>query len=343
MALQCHLALLPHSFVSSLLFLELAFCLRVYQGEEGKVPLKELAKAGVCWLLLALFLPEYVWLGVIPLVLVLLFRIRTLCKNLRKFAYCVILIAAFGGILAGLCSLPLWEKQRESQRTFWFAMAGRIAWPKLWEDRGYWSEELRTLVENLVWEASDAPDNMERLLQPAIEGAVGEEKAKEYYREMAKAAWRLHRDWLIRLMAEDMLTYAAPSAILQRQLTGGGYVSGSGRNYEIMFMNSPRLTKYYVSYSSWWFFVALGAVALLTAVGFLAGEWRFSLKKMVFPTMVLLWMGVVVCFYVMQGAGIADYKYTIAASSLWSFLALNAIGRGLYVMEPERGKDAPIS
>lgn len=326
MALQCHLALLPYSFVSSLVLLELGFCRGILDCEDG-IPMAGFARAGVCWFGLALLLPEYTWLGGIPLALTVLLRLRTLRKNLRQLAYCVILIVAFGGMIAGLRSLSLLEEQEESQRTFWFSMASRITWPRLWEDHVQWSEELRTVVEDVVWDTSNSPDNMERLFRPVLEGAVGEEQAKEFYREMAGVSWRLHKTQIVKQIIWDLFTYAAPSSVLQLQLSGRAYASASGRNYEIMGMNRPRLTKYYVAYSCWWFFVTLGAGALLILVGRMTGEGHFSLRKLAFPTVAVIWTGVLVSFYTMQGAGIADYKYTIAAASLWSLFALGIMGR----------------
>lgn len=321
MALQCHLALLPYSFVSSLVIFELGFCRRIFDS-EGNASVTELAWAAACWVGLALFLPEYGWLGVIPPALTILLHLKSLHKHIRQLVCCIILIAAFGGMIAGLRSLSLPEGREESGRTFWFSIANRMAWPRLWEDHAQWSDNLRALGDALIWNASNSPDNMERLFKPALEEAVGEERAQEYYREIAEVAWRLDKEQIVKQIGWDLLTYAAPCSVLQLQLSGKAYAFVSGINYEIMGMNSPRLTKYYVAYSCWWFFMALGAAILLVLTGQIAGEWHFSLKNLVFPVVAVIWFGILVCFYTMQGAGIADYKYTIAVASLWTLFAL---------------------
>lgn len=326
MALQCHLALLPHSFVSSLVLLELAFCRGILKSEDG-MSVAGLARAAACWLGLALLMPEYGWLGVIPPILTVLFHLRKLCKQVRKLAYCIILIAAFGGMITGIRSLASPEGKEGKQNTFWFSMASRTAWPRLWEDHIWWSEELRALVENVVWDTSNSPDNMERIFRPALEQVVGEDQAQEYYREITEVAWWLNKEQIVKQIAWDLLTYAAPSSVLQLQLSGRSYAFVSGRNYEIMGMNHPLLTKYYVAYGCWWFFATLGATVLLALSSLVAGEWLFSLRKPGFPAMTVIWSGVMACFYTMQGAGIADYKYTIAVASLWSLPALVVMGR----------------
>ena len=321
MALQCHLTLLPYSFVSSLIIFELGFCRGIFDS-EGNISMAELARTAACWLGLALLLPEYGWLGMIPPVLTILLHLKDLRKHIRQLAYCIILIAAFGGMIAGLHSLSLPEGREESGRTFWFCIASRTAWPRLWEDHAQWSDNLRALGDDLIWETSNSPDNMERIFKPALEEAVGEEQAQEYYREIAKIAWRLNKEQIVKQIGWDLLTYAAPSSVLQLQLSGKAYAFVSGINYDIMGMNSPWLTKYYVAYSCWWFFVALGAAMLLALTGYMAGEWHFSLKKLVFPVVAVIWLVILVCFYTMQGAGLADYKYTIAVASMWTLLVL---------------------
>lgn len=324
MAMQCHLALLPYSFVSSLLLLELS-CLRKAMEVEGGLDFRALAAAGVCWVALALLLPEYGWLGLIPLALAVTVRLNSLRRNLRRLALCVVLVAAFGGIVVGTGSLTGTEKG--SEKTFWFTMASRISWPTIWQDSEGWSPDLREIAIDVCWETGYSPDNMEKLLKPAIEAAVSQEKAQEYYREITQLSWRGRKVRIIRQIAWDVLIYGVPQAVLQLQLTGVGYDSSSGRNYEIMLMSSPRLTKSYVNYSCWWFFWSMGLTVLLWAVRCVADGNRFSLRKAALPVITVVSLGAIVFFYTMQGAGIADYKQTVAAAGMWSLMALWGIGR----------------
>ena len=314
MAMQCHLALLPYSFVSSLGLLELSYCREAMNAEKG-VALPCLAKGAACWLVLAWLLPEYGWLGGVPLVLTVLIRLPEFRGSLRQLAYSIILIAAFGGILMGIDSFTRTED--EYRRSFWFSMASRMAWPTIWNDSKAWNEELRSVTDPVRWEVSSRPHNMERLLQPAIEDTFGEVQAQDYYRDIAEAAWNWHKSMIIRQMGWDALTYAVPEAVLQRQLAGEGYDSYSGRNYEIMRMKNPRLTKHYVNYSCWWFFVATAAALLLVVVRRIARE-KVCFRKMgAFWAVGILFAGTVVAFYTLRGAGIADYKCTLAVSQLW--------------------------
>ncbi len=187
-AMQCHLALLPDSFAGSLFLLELYFCQQ--KSDNGRaLELLSLAKAGVCWVLLAGLMGEYVWLGALPPVLSLLFRLPDVRGQFRRFVYGVILTAAFGGLIAGSSSLA---GRQEDPRPFWFSMASRFAWPTLWDDASYWSDGLRATTADVLWEAAGSPYNMENLLRPAVENGRDGEAVRALYREMVQVASRRH-------------------------------------------------------------------------------------------------------------------------------------------------------
>ena len=319
MALQCHLALLPHSFVSSLALFELSFCIQA-MTEDRFPSYAKLIKAGCCMLGLVLLLPEYGWLGAIPLVLTVLLRLKAMWGQARQLLYSCLLVAVFCGMAGGISSLA--HKGDDASRSFWFSIASRTAWPTLWNDSFYWSEELYGLAGESTWEITIRPGNMEQILSPLLESRVGEEQAGKYYREMAAIAWKLHRNPILKQIAWDALIYGVPEAVLSLQLEGWGYDSASGRNYEIMMMCHPVMTKFYVSFSCWWFWVSIGIAALLLPVRLMAGDKLFSRERLAVGTMVMLWMAAILFYYVLQGAGIADYKYTVAASQLWCALAV---------------------
>ena len=329
MAMQCHLALLPYSFVSSLLILEFTCCRNVLAGEGG-LGLRAIAGAGGCWIGLALLLSEYGWLGSLPLVFVLLVRLPRLCRNLRQLAYSVLLFAAFGGIVAGTVSLT--RRAEDYERTFWFSMASRMTWPTVVQDSSRWPQELLGLLpEGVRWETSYMSSNMEKILQPTLEAAVGKEKAQEYYREMAEISFRLHKAWIVNRIGWDALIYAVPQAVLQEQLKGTGYDSYSGRNYEIMAMEHPVLTKHYVDYSCWWFAAALGGTVLFLTALKAAGRKLIKKGGVLLLAAYLVPVGGILTYYVMRGAGMADYRCTLAVSTMWTVSALFCMGKEQYI------------
>lgn len=325
MAMQCHLALLPHSFVSSLFLLELGCLRRAMECGDG-LDLRAMTGAGACWAGLVLLLPEYRWLGLLPIALAVAVRLKRLCGSLRRLILCALLIAAFSGIVAGIGSLT--KTEGDYERTFWFAMASRMSWPTIWQDSNGWSQDLRELAMDVCWETSYVPDNMDKVLKPVIEEAVGQAKAQEYYRQIALLAWNHRKTRIARQISWDVLIHGVPQAVLQFQLRGVGYDSCSGRNYEIILMNSPRLAKYYVSYSCWWFFWSMGLAVLLWGARCMAQGLKSAFLKTAFPIVTAVSLAAVVFFYTMQGAGMADYKQTIAAAGMWPLMALWGIGKG---------------
>lgn len=326
MAMQCHMALLPYSFVSSLALLELSFCIRNL-AENPFPSFTKLVQAGCCMLGLTLLLPEYGWLGAIPLVLTVLIKLRIMWKQVKRLLYSCLLVIIFCGMVGGIGNLV--SKGNDSSRSFWLSMASRTAWPTLWNDSRYWSQELRDLVSDAAcWEIAVRAKNMEGILQPLLEGKVGAAQAEMYYQEMASVSWERHSSQILRQMIWDALIYGAPEAVLQLQLEGRSYDSASGRNYEIMMMRRPVLTKFYVSYSCWWFWVSLVLVVLLLLLRLITGGKLFQRQYPVFGAIAVLWMMVTVLYYIMQGSGIADYKCTIAAGQLWYVFILAVCCRG---------------
>lgn len=332
MSIQCHLALLPHSFVSSLTLLEFSCCREAMDGESG-FGLKALAGAGICWIGLALLLSEYGWLGLIPLAVTLLFRLPGFFRDLKKLAYGVLLLAAFCGITAGVMGLTRIEKGHE--KTFWFSMASRMTWPTIWQDSAGWPRELlEVLPRETVWQISIAPDHMERILKPELEKAVGREKAQEFYRQMAESSFQTRKSWIVRQMGWDLLIYAVPQAVLQRQLEGVGYDSYSGINYGAMAMKHPTFTKHYVGYGCWWFWAALWITVFFLVVLKAVGRGLFEQGVILRLAVYAVSGGAILVYYVMRGSGIADYKCTLAVSAMWAVPALFCIRKERSGEEP---------
>lgn len=323
-SMQCHLALLPYSFVCSLLFLEVSFCRNAVSVEQG-ISCVELAKGAVCWLILSLLLPEYKWLGGILPALTVLLRAPALVKELRRMTYCLLIIAAFWGMVASLGRLS--DIPGEQENSLWFSLAHRIAWSTLWYDKDGWPDELEAAAEPVLWETTHNQENMKRLLKPAVENAVGAKQADIYYRQMAALAWHMHSSVIVRQMGLDAFVYVLPQVILPFQLEGGGYDSFSGRNYEIMLGKYFRLTKYYVNYSCWWFSVAFLAALLLAVLRAAVGEKSIDQRRPGFLIICALSAGAVSVYYIMRGAGMSDYKCTLAVSAAWTVWMLYCMRR----------------
>ncbi|MCM1025730.1 MAG: hypothetical protein NC432_04805 [Roseburia sp.] len=333
MAMQCHLSVAPYSLISSLFLLELAALIPgLRQKKDGEKPeergadafFRGLAGGGACWFLLTLLLPEYLLLGAIPMVLALLFALRDLIKKPRVLALAVLLLAAWGGITAGAGALAGDGKYLPDREAAAYALFHRAVWPTLWEDQVQWPEEVREATgDDMLWTASRRVDAPEEYFRPRMLERFGDEGAAGYYLELSKISWSLHKAWTVRQIAGDALGYCATPPILSLQLSGRGYDSCSGRNYEFMAIYAPRLTKCYVRYSGRWFVVMIGVSALLTVAALLEGSVRLSGTGLRILVLCLFWAGAVTAFYTLRRAGGMDYKASVGVNLLWLAGALS--------------------
>lgn len=326
MAMQCHLAVSPYSLVSSLLLLELSGTLTAVRKEERAV--RELALAGVCWLLLALLLPEYFILGAAPIVLALLFGLPALRKRPVGLWRGLLLFAAFGGVIVGIQTLAGEEDYLPDRESVAFSLCSRMTWPTAFPDFPDWPEEVQEVVgDTTAWEVSRYPDNMQTILRPIMKENFDDAQAAEYYLEMAAFSLKRHTPMVIRQTGGDFVSYLVTPLILPMQLRGETYASYSGRNYEYMFLHTPVLTKYYVNYGCWWFAVMLGITAVLTLIRGLADFPGLSRKGAACVLLCLLWAVLTAALYTMRGAGIMDYKCTVAVNLLWLVWAVLTLGK----------------
>lgn len=326
MAMQCHLAVSPYSLVSSFLLLELSAAIAVVREKDGNM-VREYVLAGFCWLILALLLPEYFVLGAIPLLLVLLIRLPALLKRRSSLANCVLVFLAFGGMIVGIHGLTGEADYLPDRESISYSLFSRTVWPTIWHDSAQWPAEVKAAVDGSVWEVSLYTDNMQKIFRPLMQESFGHEQASEYYLQMAAASLKKHTVTVIRQIGGDVLGYSVTPLILPIQLRGEAYASYSGRNYEMMFIQAPLVTKYYVNYSCWWF----GVMLVLTALLFVmkqaehltkprrSGVWAFLLC--------LITAGTVVTAYTLRGAGVMDYKCTVAVNLLWPAAALLLMGK----------------
>lgn len=207
--------------------------------------------------------------------------------------------------------------RRPTGRGFAAAMASRMAWPTLWVDHEAWPEALREIDEETVWKANYYPCNM-AMLEEAIEELAGTEGAEAYYRQIARIGWERHASVVIRQIGWDVLGYAVTPLIFPLRLEGRAYDSCTGRNYEIMRGNAPVLTRYYVEYGCWWFGWGLVLTAVRMFLLAVSGKGILPWKRLAVSVGVCgLASVVLIAVLTMRGAGVMDYKYTIAVNELW--------------------------
>lgn len=319
--MQCHMAMLPCSFAASLMLWELALLAGAIKAEDKRT-LSRLAGLCFCWLASALLLPEYLYLGAVPVALYGICCHRRWRDSRRERYYGLLLIAVFIGMCGGINSLSQTRGlYGRPQKTPLMVMTQRIAWTNMLKDYDSWPQEILSCVgENVVWESAWYADGMDNFFFPAMERAVADQvitkqQESEYYRAMIRLAWGWHKTTILKEIAWDMLGYGASPGVLQVFLKGRDYDFGS-RNYDFFLEYTPKLSKVYMDYGSWWFVAA----ALLAAVLQVLRTWGNKAEKRkaaLVAACCLATVGTMILWYTMRGAGMFDYKNTIITVQLW--------------------------
>ena len=330
LALQCHLALSPYSLVSSFVLVEASLAIRLCRDREV-FDVRLFAAEGLCWLMLTLLLPEYLALGGVLFLLTGAVGAAGMFRRHQKQSLGSLLVvcAACLGIVLGCVSLSeRWENpfRREELAVSLFS---RFAWQNMWNDMGQWPPEVQEALGEQTAEVSRYADNVRLIMKPVMDENFEAERKVQYYLRMAEIGWRMHSSVVIRQIGWDALGYGVTPLILPLQLEGRAYDAYSGRNYELMMSHTPILTSRYVRYSCWWFGCMLAVAALLWIAGRSAGR---KAERCPGPAGVLLCiftLGWIVVWYTMRGAGLMDYKCTVAVNLFWVAAALTVMRRGM--------------
>jgi len=320
--MQCHMAILPCSFAASLLLLELALLAGAVKKAEN-CTLKRLAEISLCWLLLALLLPEYLYLGAVPVVMFCFCSYGRWRENKRVRYHGLLLIAVFIGMTVGINSLTQTQGlYGRPQKTLLMTLTQRIAWTNILKDYESWPQQIFLWMDkDIVFQSAVYADGMDRALFPAMEQAVADHtitqrQAEEYYHALIDKAWTSHRTTIIKEIIWDMLGYGASPAVLQIFLRGRNY-DFSCRNYDFFLEHSPGLSKFYMDYGSWQFNVAAALTAALQVFKLWGGRPEEKKGTVKAALCCVIMAGVLMFWYAMRGAGMLDYKNTAVIVQLW--------------------------
>lgn len=334
MAMQCHMALLPYSFIASLGLLEVSFVCG-QTGEKEMSGEKVLWGSIVCFAAQCLLWPKYCMPGAVLPFLLLLRRLPGMFRKKERRFRGLLLAVCFLVVTAAGYGMERGGEGGKGNTSGWnWLLTKRFCWPTIWVDWSGALGELGLTDSSELWYSSYYPNNMDMYLKPGLEG-MSPEAADSVMRKMISHAWSIHYPMVVRQIGWDVLGYSVTPVILPLQLAGDAYDSCSGRNYEIMRNGTPILTKYYVRMSCGWFAAAL---VLLAGAALPDGirrflkvrksvkKWRLCLSE-TFPFMAAaVSAGVAALFFTMQGAGIMDYKYTVWINQLWIVGSIMIVG-----------------
>ncbi len=98
LAMQCHLAVLPESLLSSLILMEFAVTIKEMRKTENSGMENVWMMAGL-WGMEALLLPEYAVFGAIPLLICFILKVRILLKQKHGFVQWIAVVLLMAGVI----------------------------------------------------------------------------------------------------------------------------------------------------------------------------------------------------------------------------------------------------
>ncbi len=339
-AMQCHLAVLPCSLTGSLLLLQLGVFLRGAWGRktDGGASVRTSAKAeaelGILWLAETLLMPEYLWIGVIPVILYgVLSILKSDRENLRKNLGIVLLAAVFLGLTpltAELTAQP--GAYGRMENTFEGALLRRFCGGTLHVYYGSWPWELKSRIsqEDLT-ACMSGSEEIDLIMGRKIESALDRRTVRRLYLEMVDLGWEYERDKIVSDIALDLLGYGFAPILSRVYLRTFYYDSYARGNYDVMRRQTPFLTSLAVRYGSCFFVLGLVLTAVLEFFCRLGSRGKERRGKGIVPGLVCAGLGVWIClWYTMQGQGRMDCKNSMAVTVLWfawmCFRAIREIG-----------------
>jgi len=337
MAMQCHLAILPNSLVSSIVLVQLGFLVSLIRSEaEDAVDHEKSIRfsgssafMGFTWLAEALLLPEFLEIGA---VIILCFFVIIACKirrdNLRAMAHVILVIAACGGILVtvkGITTTP--GAFGRMYNTPEAAAFRRFAWDNFGELYASWPQEFKdVLTQDDIANCNWYPQEKMWILWERVDRIYGKEHAKKLYGQLAKDAARIRMKRNVKEVLCDMLSYGLAPAAQIYLMEGRGQMTVSGNNYDMMRKGQPGLSGTYFRYGCYWFATA---IMLLVIYRILLWTERFGRNNQYSGDMkdikqtkkiiaTFLACGVAIAlWYTMQGGGMMDYKSCVPVTLLW--------------------------
>lgn len=313
MVLQCLMEPDVRVLASALLLLQTGAVLRAVRSRTDREFWVAWGISLCAWMAAGLLLGEYLYFGMVPMMVGLFCIGRSKRKNLWNH---MVLVLATAGMIFGVSSFYQ-ERARITP-----CLVSRISWTTLYDSYGQMSEERNSLInyDKMIDSTYDVT-GIEEVLIPSLERKLNKGEIKELLRELMATSWRNNKKRILKDIMWDMAGYNAAPIVLPMQLQGRAYDSLSGINYRQILLPAPRLGKLYMDYGCWWFVVAL---ALRGAMGLVARK-RFDGAAFMAWTLTAIMMAL---GYTMSGAGKMDYKNTLFILCGWLVWVVAVMGTG---------------
>ncbi len=332
-AMQVHLAVLEYSFVSSFAALLVSYQIRFMREWKNaqKCPgleraLGDISVTSLFWLLIALTRKEFMALGFLPVLALLITIIKRFVKDKNKPAvtlWPVIVALAFAGIIFMTDSLFRTGDRLSPAATVKRSLYYRVAWSEDFRDRYHWPEYLTGLLdEGMMTHFMNDPGLIRTEFTEYVEDRLGDENTTAKFYEWGKIAFSRNKKNIVKETLSDMLGYIFAPAKTEYSLRGcefPGYVAG---NYDVMKQHNPRLTKVYLRYFSI-LYIVMAAVSFIAAcvkcVKKSKEERRIKMSIYLPVTLIVMLTSI---YYTFLGCNVYDHRKVVFTTCLWMVLII---------------------
>lgn len=268
-----HMTVLPGSFVFSASVIMVSITVRMWKRREAGG--KDILFLCGLWIITALLNPDYLFISgffVIVFFLALWFRqyragkeargpegASCLRQLLQMLALSLAAIAVIFGVNQVTQTPGGFGKMQRTAQAFAFQ---RFVGQNFANTYVFWPEEVKEAISlEEAYDMAKRSDNLIYLTGPALEQALGKEKANQAYLYMAEECFRVRTKETLLRIRDDFLDYLfCPISLIFGG--GNGHISASGWNYGLLTEHAPLLAKWYY-WGSLYGFLFTAAAGLL--------------------------------------------------------------------------------
>lgn len=330
-AMQVHLAVLEYSFVSSFVCLLVSYQIRFmreWKDSEKKPGLekamRDISVTSLFWLASALTRKEFIFIGSLPVLALLITIVKRFAKTGSKkalnIASPIILVLAFTGIICMSDSLFRSGERLSPLDSVKRSLYYRIAWTEDLQDRFHWPEYLVTIVdEDSMIHFMNDPGIVRPGLADCISEKVGTKETSDYFLQWARIRFSDNKKGIVLETASDFLGYLFVPAKTEYVLKGNGYPGFVAGNYDVMKQHTPRLTKVYLRYFSIAYRIMLICFAICLILEMIVRDKKD--KSVVSKKSLYLPAAVIAVFtsigYTFLGCNVFDHRKALFTTCMW--------------------------
>lgn len=327
-AMQVHLAVLEYSFVSSFAALLVSYQIRFMCEWKNarKCPgleraLGDISVTSLFWLLIALSRKEFITVGFIPVLALIITIIRRFVKEKGKasaIVWPVIVALAFAGIILMTDSLFRTGERLSPVASVKRSLYYRVAWNEDFRDRYHWPEYLTSFVdEGMMTHFMNDPGLIRSEFTDYVTDRLGEEDTTEKFWEWGRIAFSRNKKNIVKEILSDMLGYIFAPAKTEYSLRGCEYPGYAAGNYDVMKQHDPGLTKFYLRYFSM-LYIVMAAVSVIAALACFvkkSKEERRIKVSLYLPVFLIVMLTSV--YYTFLGCNVYDHRKAVFTTCLW--------------------------